>query len=88
MYGVGDKMVIDGPEILRDKTDALCPHAPSALFHCATILEHDWCPAKLGLTTSQDPGHAYVKCIHAGELCTQGDTVIFECRSIRQGGGR
>ena len=58
VYKVGDKIVIDTPRILLDRTDALCTHALSTLLHYTTILEHDWCPVKLGLTTPEDPGHA------------------------------
>jgi len=64
-------MVVDDPKILLDKTDALCTHALSTLLHYVTILEHDWYPVKLGLATSQDPGHAYMRGI-----------VFFECRKI------
>lgn len=82
VYGVGDKMVIDDPKILLDNTDALCTHALSTLLHYVTILEHDWCPLKLGLTTSEDTEHAYMQCVDPGKPYTEGETVIFECRRI------
>jgi uncharacterized repeat protein (TIGR04076 family) len=85
VYKTGDKMVIDDPKILLDKTDALCTHALSTLLHYVTILEHDWCPVKLGLTTRQDPDHAYMQCVDPGEPYTEGGTVIFECRRIERG---
>ncbi len=84
VYGLGDKMVIDGPKILVDKTDALCTHALSTLLHYTTILEHDWCPVKLGLTTEKDPEHAYMQCVDPWKPYTDGGTVIFKCRSIKE----
>ena len=82
VYKVGDKIVIDDPSILLDKTDALCTHALSTLLHYVTILEHDWCPVELGLTTLEDPKHAYMQCVDPGKPYTEGGTVIFECRKI------
>ncbi|MCK4331821.1 MAG: TIGR04076 family protein [Dehalococcoidia bacterium] len=82
VYKIGDKIVIDDPKILLDKTDALCTHALSTLLHYVTMLEHDWCPVKLGLTTRQDPDHAYMQCVDPGAPYTEGGTVIFECRRI------
>jgi len=87
VYKRGDRIVIDDPKILLDKTDALCTHALSTLLHYVTILEHDWCPVKLGLTTPEDPNHAYMQCVDPGQPYTEGGTVIFECRRIEGGGG-
>ena len=84
VYKVGDKLVIDDPQILLDKTDALCTHALSTLLHYATILEYDWCPVKLGLTTPQDPEHAYMQCVDPGQPYTEGGTVIFRCRRLKK----
>lgn len=82
VYKVGDKMVIDDPKILLHKTDALCTYALSTLLHCVTVLEHEWCPAELGLTTPEDPDRAYMQCVDAGEPYTEGGTVIFESSRI------
>ena len=83
VYRVGDKIVIDAPEILLSRTDALCTHALSTLLHYTTILEHDWCPVKLGLTTPQDPEYAYMQCVDPGKPYTDGGTVVFECRRLK-----
>jgi len=88
VYKVGDRMVIDDPKIVLDKTNALCTHALSTLLHYVTILEHDWCPVKLGLTTPQNPDHAYMQCVDPGEPYTQGGTVLFECRRIEEESGK
>ena len=82
VFKVGDKMVIDSPEIVLDKTDALCTHALSTLLHYVLILEHHWCPVKLGLTTQDDQRNAYMQCVDPGEPYTHGGTVIFKCRRI------
>jgi len=82
VYKVGDRIVIEDPKIVLDKTDALCTHALSTLLHYVTILEHDWCPVKLGLTRAEDSEHAYMQCVDPGEPYTKGGTVIFDCRRI------
>ena len=84
VYTVGDKIVVDDSMIVIDKTDALCTHALSTLLHYVTILEHNWCPAKLGLTTPEDPEHAYMQCADPGKPYTEGGTVIFQCRRMER----
>jgi uncharacterized repeat protein (TIGR04076 family) len=39
VYKVGDKIVIDGPSIVLEKTDALCIHALSVILHYAVALD-------------------------------------------------
>lgn len=79
MYKTGDKMMIDDPEIVLEGTGALCTHAFSTLLHYVLTLEHDWCLAKLGLTTPEDPDHAYMQCVDTGEPYTEGGMVTFKC---------
>lgn len=82
MFRVGDRITIDDPQVILEKTDALCTHALSTLLHYTLILEHDWCPVKLGLTTPDDAEHAYMQCVDPGEPYTRGGTVVFRCRRI------
>ena len=84
VYKKGDKIVIDDPEIVLEKTDALCTHALSTLLHYTVILEHDWSPVKLGLTKEEDPDNAYMQCVDPGRPYTEGGTVIFKCRRIEK----
>jgi uncharacterized repeat protein (TIGR04076 family) len=84
VFKVGDRITIDDPRILLEKTDALCTHALSTLLHYTTILENDWCPVRLGLTRPDNPEHAYMQCVDPGEPYTKGGTVIFECRKINE----
>ena len=84
VYKAGDRITIDDPEIVLEKTDALCTPALSTILHYTTILEHDWCPVKLGLTTADNPDHAYMQCVDPGKPYTEGGTVIFKCRRIEK----
>lgn len=85
VYKFGNRIVVDDPKMLLDKIDALCTHALSTLLHYVTILEHDWCPMKLGLATPEDPQHAYMQCVDPGKTYTEGGAVIFKCRRIERG---
>jgi len=38
VHKVEDKIVIDGPRILLEETDALCIHALSVILHYAVVL--------------------------------------------------
>jgi len=82
VYKKGDRIIVDDPEIVIDKTDALCTHALSTLLHYTAILEHDWCPVKLGLTTERDSEHAYMQCVDPGSPYTDGGTVTFRCKKV------
>jgi uncharacterized repeat protein (TIGR04076 family) len=83
VYNKGDKIVIYDPEIDLEKTDALCTHAFLTLLHYGLILEYDWCPEKLGLTTGADSENAYMQCVDPGKPYTDGGTVIFKCKQIK-----
>jgi uncharacterized repeat protein (TIGR04076 family) len=82
VYKVGDKMVIDDPKIVLEKTDALCTHALSSLLHYVIALEEGVDPVKLGLSKPQDREHAYIQCVDPGAPYTDGGTVVFRFRRI------
>jgi len=82
VYKVGDRMVIDGANILLDKTDAVCVHALSALLHYVVALEEGADPVKLGLSKNKE--HAYMQCVDPGAPYTEGGTVIFECHRVEK----
>ena len=84
VHKVGDKMVIDGPSIVLEKTDAVCVHALSTLLHYVVALEEGADPVKLGLTRSEVKECAYMQCVDPGEPYTHGGTVIFRCRRIQK----
>jgi uncharacterized repeat protein (TIGR04076 family) len=81
VHRVGDRIVVDGANIVLNKTDALCIHALSTLLHYVVALEEGADPIKLGL--SKDKEHAYMQCVDPGTPYTEGGTVIFECRRIK-----
>lgn len=84
VHRVGDKIVIQDPEIIINETDKLCTHALSTILHYTTILERNWCPVELGLTRKEDPKHAYMQCVDPGSPYTDGGTVIFRCKRIEE----
>ena len=80
VHELGHKIVIEGPEIVLEKTDALCIHALSTLLHYAVALDHGVDPVELGLAKPEDKDHAYIQCVDPYEPYTSGGTVIFKCR--------
>jgi uncharacterized repeat protein (TIGR04076 family) len=82
VYKVGDKAVVDGAEIVLEKTDAVCIHALSSLLHYVVALDEGVDPRKLGL--SKEKENAYIQCVDPGEPYTSGGTVIFKCRRIKE----
>jgi uncharacterized repeat protein (TIGR04076 family) len=83
VYKVGDKIVIDGPSIVLEKTDALCIHALSVILHYAVALDEGADPVKLGLTTIEDREHAYLQCVDPWKPYTEGGTVIFRIKKVK-----
>ncbi len=84
VYKVGDRIVIDDPKIVLERTDALCVHALSSLLHYVLILESGADPVKLGLSKPDDRERAYIQCVDPGEPYTDGGTVIFKVKRIKQ----
>jgi uncharacterized repeat protein (TIGR04076 family) len=82
VHKVGDKIVIDGPRTVLEKTDAVCIHAFSSLLHYVIALDEGVDPRKLGL--SKEEKNAYIQCVDPGEPYTSGGTVIFRCRRIEK----
>ena len=82
VHNVGDRMVIDGPRIVLEETNAVCVHALSSLLHYVIALDEDVDPRKLGL--SKERSSAYIQCVDPGEPYTSGGTVIFKCCKIKK----
>jgi uncharacterized repeat protein (TIGR04076 family) len=81
VHKVGDRITVDGPSIVLNKTDALCVHALSTLLHYVVALDEGADPIKLGL--SKDKEYAYMQCVDPGTPYTEGGTVIFQCHRIK-----
>ena len=62
VYKKGDKIVVDGPEIVLEKTDAICIHALASLLHYVVALREGVTPAKLGLSKSKDENSINNRC--------------------------
>jgi uncharacterized repeat protein (TIGR04076 family) len=84
VYKVGDKMVIDGPKILLEETDAVCVHALSTLLHYVVALDEGADSVKLGLAKPEEREYSYMQCVDPGEPYTSGGTVVFRCRRIEK----
>jgi len=84
VYKVGDRMVIDGPKIVLEETDAVCVHALSTLLHYVVALDEGADSVKLGLARPEEKDYAYMQCVDPGEPYTHGGTVVFRCRRIEK----
>ena len=82
VYSVGDKIVVDDPEIVLEKTDALCTHALSSMLHYVLVLERGADPVALGLSKAGDVEHAYIQCGDPGTPYTNGGTVVFKIERV------
>lgn len=88
VHKVGDKITINDPRIVLEKTDALCTHALSSLLHYVLVLERGADPVDLGLSKPRDRKHAYIQCVDPGAPYTRGGTVIFKIKKTNQGRGK
>jgi len=82
VHKTGDKIVIDGPKILLEETDAVCIHALSSLLHYVIALDEGVDPRKLGLSNQRNV--AYIQCVDPGDPYTSGGTVVFKCQRIQK----
>jgi uncharacterized repeat protein (TIGR04076 family) len=80
VHTLGDRMVIDGPEIDLETTDRLCIHALAPILHYAVALREGIDPEKLGLTKKGNK--AYIHCPDPGEPYTEGGEVVFEVERV------
>lgn len=79
VFKVGDRIVIEGSDIVPEKTDALCVHALGSMLSMVIALGRDVSFKELGLAKEEgDVG--YVQCLDPGPPYTLGGTVLFEIR--------
>jgi uncharacterized repeat protein (TIGR04076 family) len=83
VYKIGDKIIINHPEIIIKKTDVLCVHALPNILHYSLIIDAGKSPLDLGLSTEKDSKHYYIQCVDPGPPYTEGGTVIFKCKKIK-----
>ena len=82
VYKIGDKTVIEGPEINLKHSDKVCIHALFSLGTFIVALREDLTPQSLGLT-KEDNSKAYYQCLDPGKPYTNGGTVTFEVTQVR-----
>ena len=79
VFKVGDRIVIEEPKIVPEKTDALCVHALGSILSMVIALGRGVGFEELGLAKEEgDVG--YVQCLDPGSPYTLGGTVTFEIR--------
>ena len=81
VYNVGDKTVIEGPEINLEQSDKVCIHALFSLGPFIVALRDGSNPRSLGLS-KEDANKAFYQCLDPGKPYTNGGTVIFEVTQI------
>ncbi|AMM53860.1 TIGR04076 family protein [Pyrococcus kukulkanii] len=80
VFKLGDKIVIEGPKVILEETDAICTHAFASLLPYIVALRKGLKPYELGLGRGEK---AYIQCLDPGPPYTEGGTVIFEITVIR-----
>ena len=79
VHKVGDKIVVESPEIVTAKTDALCVHALGSMLSMLVPLARGVSFKDLGLAR-EEGNVGYVQCLDPGPPYTPGGTVIFEIK--------
>ncbi len=79
VHKLGDKIVVESPEIVTDKTDALCIHALGSMLSVLVPLARGVGFKELGLTV-REGNVGYIQCLDPGPPYTLGGTVIFEIK--------
>lgn len=79
VFKVEDKIVIESPNIVPEKTDALCVHALGSMLSMITALSHGIGFKELGLA-HEEGNVGYVQCLDPGPPYTPGGTVTFKIR--------
>jgi uncharacterized repeat protein (TIGR04076 family) len=79
VFKVGDRITIEGPNVIPEKTDALCVHALGSMLSTAIALGRGVGFKELGLA-KEEGNVGYIQCLDPGPPYTPGGTVIFEIR--------
>jgi uncharacterized repeat protein (TIGR04076 family) len=77
VFKVGDRIVVESPRIVVEKTDNLCVHALGCMLSTIVPLSGGIGFKQLGL--SKEKGEkGYIQCLDPGRPYTNGGTVLFE----------
>lgn len=82
VFKVGERIVIESPKIVVDKTDNLCIHALGCMLSMIVPLSHGISFKHLGLV-KEEGEKGYVQCLDPGKPYTDGGTVLFEIKRER-----
>ena len=82
VFRVGDRVVVESPKIVVEKTDNICVHAFGCVLSMIVPLSRGISFKKLGLAT-EDGEKGYFQCLDPGKPYTDGGTVLFEIRQER-----
>jgi uncharacterized repeat protein (TIGR04076 family) len=82
VFNVGDRIVVESPKIIADKTDNICIHAFGCMLSMIVPLSHGVNFKALGLATEEDE-KGYIQCLDPGKPYTDGGTVLFEIKRKR-----
>lgn len=81
VFKLGDKITIESPRIIPEKTDALCIHALGSMLTMLVALSRGISFKTLGLTRKEG-NTGYVQCLDPGSPYTDGGTVLFEIKRV------
>jgi len=79
VFDVGDKIVVEEPRIIPEKTNAICVHALGSMLSMIIALSRGVGFKELGLT-KKDDNVGYAQCFDPGAPYTTGGTVVFEVK--------
>jgi len=82
VFKVGDKMVMESPKIVVEKTDSICVHAFGCILSMIVALSRGISFKELGLAREEGE-KGYIQCLDPGKPYTNGGTVLFEIRRER-----
>jgi uncharacterized repeat protein (TIGR04076 family) len=82
VFNVGDRIIVESPKIVVEKTDSLCVHAFGCMLSMIVSLSRGISFKTLGLTTEEGE-KGYIQCLDPGKPYTNGGTVLFEIRRER-----
>lgn len=77
VFKVGDKIIVEEPEIITAKTDTLCVHAFGSILSMIIPLSRGVGFSELGLAKEEEEV-GYVQCLDPGPPYTSGGTVVFK----------
>jgi len=82
VFNVGDRIVVESPNIIVEKTDSICVHAFGCMLSMIVALSRGISFKKLGLAREEGE-KGYIQCLDPGKPYTNGGTVLFEIRRER-----